>query len=153
MPLPPALSVRAGSVPRRSAAPRADPGPRGRLPLRAVGRVAGGHHGPSGGGRRMSFVTHDHALMEVRDLAVRFKTRGGVARAVDGVSLDWRRGEVLGVVGESGCGKSTLARAMLGLVEPAAGEVKLDGGGIAGKGRLRELRRRVQMIFQDPYQT
>jgi oligopeptide/dipeptide ABC transporter ATP-binding protein len=92
-------------------------------------------------------------LMEVRDLAVRFKARRGVARAVDGVSLEWRRGEVLGVVGESGCGKSTLARAMLGLVEPAAGEVELDGDKVAGKGALRKLRRRVQMIFQDPYQT
>jgi oligopeptide/dipeptide ABC transporter ATP-binding protein len=92
-------------------------------------------------------------LMDVNDLAVRFKARGGVARALDGVSLDWRRGEILGVVGESGCGKSTLARAMLGLVEPAAGEVVLDGREVTAKSRLRELRRRVQMIFQDPYQT
>jgi oligopeptide/dipeptide ABC transporter ATP-binding protein len=92
-------------------------------------------------------------LMDVSDLAVHFKARGGVARALDGVSLDWRRGEILGVVGESGCGKSTLARAMLGLVEPVAGEVALDGRRVDGKRRLRELRRRVQMIFQDPYQT
>jgi oligopeptide/dipeptide ABC transporter ATP-binding protein len=91
--------------------------------------------------------------MEVRDLCVRFKTRGGEARALDGVSLDWRRGEVLGVVGESGCGKSTLARTMLGLQEAAAGEVALDGAAVNGKGSMRELRRRVQMIFQDPYQT
>jgi oligopeptide/dipeptide ABC transporter ATP-binding protein len=93
------------------------------------------------------------ALMEVRDLAVRFRAHGGVARAVDGVSLDWRRGEILGVVGESGCGKSTLARAMLGLVGPAAGEVALDGRLTRGRAGVRELRRRVQMIFQDPYQT
>jgi oligopeptide/dipeptide ABC transporter ATP-binding protein len=92
-------------------------------------------------------------LLEVRDLAVRFRARGGVARAVDGVSLDWQPGEILGVVGESGCGKSTLARAMLGLVEPAAGSISLDGSAIEGKPGLRELRRRVQMIFQDPYQT
>jgi oligopeptide/dipeptide ABC transporter ATP-binding protein len=92
-------------------------------------------------------------LMEVRDLAVQFRTRGTTARAVDGVSLQWRRGEVLGVVGESGCGKSTLARAMLGLVPPAAGSVAVDGGDVAGKDALRALRRRVQMIFQDPYQT
>ncbi len=91
--------------------------------------------------------------MEVRDLAVHFRGQGGVARAVDGVSLDWRRGEILGVVGESGCGKSTLARAILGLVEPAAGEVLLDGEATKGRSRTRELRRRVQMIFQDPYQT
>jgi oligopeptide/dipeptide ABC transporter ATP-binding protein len=89
------------------------------------------------------------ALMEAHDLEVRFDA----ARALDGVCLDWRRGEVLGIVGESGCGKSTLARALLGLVPAAAGTVELDGEAIAGKARLRELRRRVQMIFQDPYQT
>jgi oligopeptide/dipeptide ABC transporter ATP-binding protein len=93
------------------------------------------------------------ALMEVRDLCVRFKARGGDARALDGVSLEWRRGEILGVVGESGCGKSTLARTMLGLQEAARGEVALDGAAVNGKASMRELRRRVQMIFQDPYQT
>ena len=62
------------------------------------------------------------SLMEVRDLAVTFKVRKGVTRALDGVSLEWRPGEIFGVVGESGCGKSTLARALLGLLEPAAGE-------------------------------
>jgi oligopeptide/dipeptide ABC transporter ATP-binding protein len=93
------------------------------------------------------------ALMEVHDLEVQFRSRGGVARAVDGVTLEWRRGEILGVVGESGCGKSTLARAMMGLQEPATGGVELDGSGIEGRQSRRELRRRVQMIFQDPYQT
>jgi oligopeptide/dipeptide ABC transporter ATP-binding protein len=93
------------------------------------------------------------ALMEVRDLAVEFRSQRRVARAIDGVSLEWRRGEILGVVGESGCGKSTLARAMLGLLEPAAGEVSFDGGRADGRAGLAELRRRVQMIFQDPYQT
>src|SRR3954454_20660621 len=93
------------------------------------------------------------ALMDVRDLAVHFKARRGTARALDGVSLEWRRGEILGVVGESGCGKSTLARAMMALVKPAAGEVALDGRETNGKQRVRELRRRVQMIFQDSYQT
>ena len=58
---------------------------------------------------------------------------------------------MLGVVGESGCGKSTLARAMLGLVPVAAGVVELEGASVAGD--LRALRRRVQMVFQDPYQT
>jgi peptide/nickel transport system ATP-binding protein len=99
------------------------------------------------------------ALMEVRDLAVEFRARGGfargqtTARALDGVSLEWRRGEILGVVGESGCGKSTLARAMLGLVAPTAGTVVRDGRPAAGRTALRELRRSVQMIFQDPYKT
>jgi oligopeptide/dipeptide ABC transporter ATP-binding protein len=93
------------------------------------------------------------ALMDVRDLAVRFRVRGGEARAVDGVSFDWQPGEVLGVVGESGCGKSTLARAMLGLVEPAGGTVALDGEAAKKGAGMRAVRRRVQMIFQDPYQT
>ena len=92
-------------------------------------------------------------LMEVRDLAVEFRARRQVARALDGVSLEWRRGEILGVVGESGCGKSTLARAMLALVAPAAGEISLDDAALDGGANLTELRRRVQMIFQDPYQT
>jgi oligopeptide/dipeptide ABC transporter ATP-binding protein len=92
-------------------------------------------------------------LMEARDLAVHFRAHGTTARAVDGISLDWRRGEVLGVVGESGCGKSTLARALLGLLPRAAGEVERDGDAVKGKSALRELRRHVQMIFQDPYQT
>src|SRR4051794_41242897 len=88
-------------------------------------------------------------LMAVRDLAVHFQAaRGEVARAVDGVSLDWRGDEVLGVVGESGCGKSTLARALMGLVPPAAGTIEC-----AGASTMRERRRQVQMVFQDPYQT
>ncbi len=93
------------------------------------------------------------ALMDVSELAVRFRARGGTARAVDGVSLEWERGEVLGVVGESGSGKSTLARAMLGLVPTAAGAVQLEGQVVDGKSSLGALRRRIQMIFQDPYQT
>jgi peptide/nickel transport system ATP-binding protein len=93
------------------------------------------------------------ALMEVRDLAVRFRAHRKTAHALDGVSLEWRRGEILGVVGESGCGKSTLARAMMALVEPSAGEVSLEGSTANGKAGRAELRRRVQMIFQDPYQT
>ena len=92
-------------------------------------------------------------LMEVRDLAIEFRSDRKTARALDGVSLEWRRGEILGVVGESGCGKSTLARAMLSLIEPAAGEVRLDGEVPRGERRWPSLRKRVQMIFQDPYQT
>jgi peptide/nickel transport system ATP-binding protein len=101
----------------------------------------------------MSARNPEAPLMAVQDLAIEFRVRREVARALDGVSLEWRRGEILGIVGESGCGKSTLARSMLGLVEPAEGEVLLDGEAIEGKGRLDQLRRRVQMIFQDPYQT
>jgi peptide/nickel transport system ATP-binding protein len=89
------------------------------------------------------------SLFTVRDLAVHY----GVARAVDGVTFDWREGEVLGVVGESGSGKSTLARALLGLVPPARGEIEVDGSPVHGRAALRSLRRRIQMVFQDPYQT
>ena len=89
------------------------------------------------------------SLFSVRDLHVHY----GAARAVDGVSFEWREGEVLGIVGESGCGKSTLARAMLGLVPTAGGEIEVDGAPVRGRAELRALRRRVQMVFQDPYQT
>jgi peptide/nickel transport system ATP-binding protein len=84
-------------------------------------------------------------MISVRDLHVHF----GAARAVDGVSFEWRAGEVLGIVGESGSGKSTLARAILGLVPAAGGTVALDDA----PAEVRVLRRRVQMVFQDPYQT
>jgi oligopeptide/dipeptide ABC transporter ATP-binding protein len=89
------------------------------------------------------------SLFSVRDLHVHY----GTARAVDGVSFEWKHGEVLGVVGESGCGKSTLARAMLGLIPPAGGTIEVEGAAVRGKAELRALRRRVQMVFQDPYQT
>jgi oligopeptide/dipeptide ABC transporter ATP-binding protein len=89
------------------------------------------------------------SLFSIRDLHVHY----GYARAVDGVSFDWAHGEVLGVVGESGCGKSTLARAMLGLVPAASGTIDVEGAAVRGRRELQALRRRVQMVFQDPYQT
>ncbi|MET0927075.1 MAG: ABC transporter ATP-binding protein, partial [Solirubrobacterales bacterium] len=93
-------------------------------------------------------------LMAAKGLCVEFQTKQGIAHAVDGVSLDWRPGEILGIVGESGCGKSTLARTMMGLQEPARGTIELEGSPIGSKRReLQGLRRRVQMVFQDPYQT
>jgi oligopeptide/dipeptide ABC transporter ATP-binding protein len=93
------------------------------------------------------------SLVAARDLCVEFRNRGTVATALDGVTLDWRAGEILGVVGESGCGKSTLARTLLGLQPAVAGTIELDGTTVDSKKGASELRRRVQMIFQDPYQT
>jgi oligopeptide/dipeptide ABC transporter ATP-binding protein len=91
-------------------------------------------------------------LLELQGLEVRFAgRRGQVARAVDGVDLRVREGEVLALVGESGCGKTTLARAVLGLVRPDAGEISFRGEPISyDAGALRDYRRRVQMVFQDP---
>ena len=109
-----------------------------------------------GGERRVAPASSNGGeppLIEVRDLNVWFPTRAGEAHAVDGVSFDWKPGEILGVVGESGCGKSTTARAILGLVEAQEGEVLLDGKAAEGRGEMRDLRKRIQMIFQDPYQT
>jgi oligopeptide/dipeptide ABC transporter ATP-binding protein len=91
-------------------------------------------------------------LLEVRDVTVSFGARrGAVARAVDGVSLAVRPGEVLALVGESGCGKTTLARTILGLERPGAGEVRFRGAPVRYDTRaLRTYRREVQMVFQDP---
>jgi oligopeptide transport system ATP-binding protein len=77
----------------------------------------------------------------------------GHVQAVDGVTLDLHRGETLGLVGESGCGKSTLSRVLMGLEKATAGSVKLNGEELVGMSekRLREVRRNVQIIFQDPY--
>ncbi len=83
---------------------------------------------------------------------MRFRRRGRTVRALDGVDLEWRQNEVLGVVGESGCGKTTLARTLLGLEQPSAGELRFEGATLDRSG-LRGLRGKVQMIFQDPYQS
>ncbi len=95
-------------------------------------------------------------LLDVDDLAVHFTVggalKGGVRtlKAVDGVRLDVKPGECLGLVGESGCGKSTLALAIMGLVPPTHGRISLAGREISDRDRM-ERARQVQMVFQDPY--
>ena len=100
-------------------------------------------------------------LVEVDRLKVYFAIKSGLVldrhvgdiRAVDDVSLEIRRGETLGLVGESGCGKSTIGRTILRLYEPVDGRIVFDGEEIThlNERQLRPLRRRMQMVFQDPY--
>ena len=102
------------------------------------------------------------SVLEIADLAVHFPIRKGLlkrtvghVKAVDGVSLSLTAGETLALVGESGCGKTTLARAVLRLVEPTAGEVRLLGeplAGLAGEA-LRRKRAQMQIVFQDPFSS
>jgi oligopeptide/dipeptide ABC transporter ATP-binding protein len=94
-------------------------------------------------------------LVNVRGLVKHFPVEDSddVVRAVDGVSFEIFRGETLGLVGESGCGKSTVGRCLLRLIEPTAGEITFTGRDVVamGKSELRELRREMQIVFQDPY--
>jgi oligopeptide/dipeptide ABC transporter ATP-binding protein len=106
-------------------------------------------------------VNDSPVLLEAIDLVKHFPVRStswrpGVrdhVHAVDDVSLEVRRGETLGIVGESGCGKSTLGRLLVRLHEPTSGTVRFDGKDITRLSRsaLRPFRREMQMIFQDPY--
>ncbi|MFH6781806.1 MULTISPECIES: ABC transporter ATP-binding protein [Methylobacterium] len=98
-----------------------------------------------------------HPVLSVRDLRVEFATRRGVLTALDGVSFEINRGEVLGVVGESGAGKSVTGSAVIGLIDPpgriAGGEIRLNGERIDNLSpeAMRKVRgRRIGMIFQDP---
>lgn len=101
----------------------------------------------------MSLTSDTTPLLCVRDLRVRFPRRGGGwFDAVRGVSFDLERGTTLGLVGESGSGKTTTGRAALRLIEASGGDVTLGGMDVLGaRGEaLRRLRRRAQIVFQDP---
>lgn len=114
----------------------------------------------------MSERSVDGALLALEDVRTHFHEQRGFAerwlgreslpvRAVDGISLEIARGEVVGLVGESGSGKTTLGRTILGLVPPTSGRIVFDGQDVMrlGLGELRKLRGRMQMIFQDPYSS
>ena len=107
-----------------------------------------------------TLATTGTTLVDVKGLKVHFPIKGGLLgrtvanlKAVDGVDLFIRRGETLGLVGESGCGKSTTGRAILQLIKPTAGSVKLEGAELTtlSSGEIRKKREQMTMIFQDPY--
>lgn len=94
------------------------------------------------------------ALIEVRNLKKYFPVPSGMLHAVDDVTMDIEKGSTIGIVGESGCGKSTLGKTLMRLHDSTSGEIRFDGGDIAGI-KMREFKKnyraRIQMIFQDPY--
>jgi len=107
-------------------------------------------------------MTENHKLLRVKQLKKHFPITSGLlgrqvgaVKAGDGITFDIAQGETLGMVGESGCGKSTAGRAILQLHKPTAGEVYFVGKELtqASAEELRQLRPKMQMIFQDPYAT
>jgi len=105
---------------------------------------------------------HDKTLVKVENLKVHFPVKGGLpftkkkfVKAVDGVSIEIHAGETFGLVGESGCGKSTLGNAILGMQKPTEGKIYFkdkDLNGLPAK-EFKDLRRGMQMIFQDPFSS
>lgn len=98
------------------------------------------------------------SILTLSDVTQDFGGRRGITgrspsiRAVEGVSMTVKQGDILGIVGESGSGKTTLAKIMLGLLKPTQGEILLDGKAIDGMSRAK-IAERVQFIFQDPYSS
>jgi peptide/nickel transport system ATP-binding protein len=110
--------------------------------------------------RRADNATDTEPLLKITGLKKHFPIYGGILRrqigtvyAVDGVDFDVQRGETFALVGESGCGKTTLGRSLLRLTEPTAGTIEFGGTNVSGlsQDELRPMRRRMQIIFQDPF--
>lgn len=106
--------------------------------------------------------TSNNTILETRDLKIHFEVKGGilhrtvgVVKAVDGVNLAVKRGEILGLVGESGCGKTTVGRAILRLIEPTSGEIYFNDQNILNLSRsaMKPLRSKIQIVFQDPFSS
>src|SRR5574338_287658 len=95
-------------------------------------------------------------MVEVSNLCKYFELKGGLTlKAVDDVSFEIKRGEIMGLVGESGCGKTTLGRTVKHLYMPTSGTIKFEGTVINPKDKvyMKQLARNAQMIFQDPYSS
>jgi oligopeptide transport system ATP-binding protein len=114
------------------------------------------------GGALAARADQSEVLLEVKGLVKHFEVGGGllgahanVVRAIDGVDFTIRRGETLGLVGESGCGKTTTGRCVLQLEKPTSGRIIFEGIDVTGLSQqdLRQVRRRMQVIFQDPYSS
>ncbi|WDV46289.1 ATP-binding cassette domain-containing protein [Clostridiaceae bacterium M8S5] len=92
-------------------------------------------------------------LVEIKNLKKYFKTPKGMLHAVDDITLDISEGKTLGVVGESGCGKSTTGRLAVNLLTPTSGEILFNGKNLSkiNKNEMKEIRKEMQMIFQDPF--
>src|SRR5215813_5409552 len=142
-------SPKAAPSPRAAAAPTTSAAASGRSTKRSVAAT-----GPPAG---TAMPSANQSVLAVKDLKKHFPVRKGLLRrtvghvyAVDGVSFTIASGETLGLVGESGCGKTTVGRAILRLIEPTGGSLRLEGRDITrlGKADLRPFRQEMQIIFQ-----